>query len=197
MPNLSPSDRWLIGLDIDGTLVHDDGYLSPEVVKEVQRVKQLGLAAEISNSSAEMKTYLEELRRLSKQNDFFVRSVQTNYDKALKYQQSELFLGVVNSGLMDISAKKQEILDYYYEHELTLTPSGRLEELVNEDKILKQRRDSSHARNKTKKMIEDKKIKRIRENDLQAQKELEAKLQEEVNKKKLKIRETQKEALSL
>jgi 5-amino-6-(5-phospho-D-ribitylamino)uracil phosphatase len=42
MPNLSPSDRWLIGLDIDGTLVHDDGYLSPEVVKEVQRVKNLG-----------------------------------------------------------------------------------------------------------------------------------------------------------
>jgi Cof subfamily protein (haloacid dehalogenase superfamily) len=42
MPSLSPSDRWLIGLDIDGTLVHDDGYLSPEVVKEVQRVKDLG-----------------------------------------------------------------------------------------------------------------------------------------------------------
>jgi Cof subfamily protein (haloacid dehalogenase superfamily) len=32
----------LIGLDIDGTLVHDDGYLSPEVVQEVQRVKNLG-----------------------------------------------------------------------------------------------------------------------------------------------------------
>ena len=42
MPSLSPSDRWLIGLDIDGTLVHDDGHLSPEVVKEVQRVKNLG-----------------------------------------------------------------------------------------------------------------------------------------------------------
>ena len=42
MPSLSPNDRWLIGLDIDGTLVHDDGYLSPEVVKEVQRVKDLG-----------------------------------------------------------------------------------------------------------------------------------------------------------
>jgi Cof subfamily protein (haloacid dehalogenase superfamily) len=42
MLNLSPSNRWLIGLDIDGTLVHDDGYLSPEVVKEVQRVKNLG-----------------------------------------------------------------------------------------------------------------------------------------------------------
>lgn len=42
MPTLSPNDRWLIGLDIDGTLVHDDGYLSPEVVKEVQRVRALG-----------------------------------------------------------------------------------------------------------------------------------------------------------
>jgi len=42
MASLSPSDRWLIGLDIDGTLVHDDGYLSPEVIKEVKRVKELG-----------------------------------------------------------------------------------------------------------------------------------------------------------
>ena len=42
MASLSSSDRWLIGLDIDGTLVHDDGYLSPEVVKEVRRVKDLG-----------------------------------------------------------------------------------------------------------------------------------------------------------
>ena len=42
MPNLSPTDRWLIGLDIDGTLVHDDGFLSPEVIKEVSRVKDLG-----------------------------------------------------------------------------------------------------------------------------------------------------------
>jgi Cof subfamily protein (haloacid dehalogenase superfamily) len=42
MPIDSPKDRWLIGLDIDGTLVHDDGYLSPEVAKEVRRVKNLG-----------------------------------------------------------------------------------------------------------------------------------------------------------
>ena len=39
---IPPNERWLIGLDIDGTLVHDDGYLSPEVVKEVQRVRNLG-----------------------------------------------------------------------------------------------------------------------------------------------------------
>ena len=32
----------MIVLDIDGTLVHDDGFLSPEVIKEVSRVKDLG-----------------------------------------------------------------------------------------------------------------------------------------------------------
>lgn len=42
MNKLNPEDRWLIALDIDGTLVHDDGYLSPAVVQEVQRVRDLG-----------------------------------------------------------------------------------------------------------------------------------------------------------
>jgi Cof subfamily protein (haloacid dehalogenase superfamily) len=39
---LAAEDRWLIAIDIDGTLVHDDGYLSQAVVKEVQRVRELG-----------------------------------------------------------------------------------------------------------------------------------------------------------
>ncbi len=35
-------DKWLIGLDIDGTLVHDDGFLSPKVLEQVERVRSLG-----------------------------------------------------------------------------------------------------------------------------------------------------------
>lgn len=42
MSNLAPEERWLIALDIDGTLVHDDGYLSPKVIKEVERIRLLG-----------------------------------------------------------------------------------------------------------------------------------------------------------
>jgi Cof subfamily protein (haloacid dehalogenase superfamily) len=49
---LPQHERWLIGLDIDGTLVHDDGYLSPEVVKEVQRVKNLGHEVMIATGRA-------------------------------------------------------------------------------------------------------------------------------------------------
>ena len=41
-PIATGDDRWLIAIDIDGTLVHDDGYLSPRVVAEVERVRALG-----------------------------------------------------------------------------------------------------------------------------------------------------------
>jgi 5-amino-6-(5-phospho-D-ribitylamino)uracil phosphatase len=36
------ADRWLIALDVDGTVLHEDGTLSARVVEEVQRVQQLG-----------------------------------------------------------------------------------------------------------------------------------------------------------
>ena len=49
---LPQHERWLIGLDIDGTLVHDDGYLSPEVIKEVQRVKNRGHEVMIATGRA-------------------------------------------------------------------------------------------------------------------------------------------------
>ena len=39
---VSADQRWMICLDIDGTLVHDDGYLSPRVASEVRRVQKLG-----------------------------------------------------------------------------------------------------------------------------------------------------------
>lgn len=45
-------DRWLIGLDIDGTLVHDDGFLSSRVLEQVQRVRSLGHEVVIATGRA-------------------------------------------------------------------------------------------------------------------------------------------------
>jgi Cof subfamily protein (haloacid dehalogenase superfamily) len=39
---LADKDRWLIAIDIDGTLVHDNGFLSHRVVSEVARIRSLG-----------------------------------------------------------------------------------------------------------------------------------------------------------
>ena len=42
MSQVEPQQRWLIALDVDGTLVHDDGFLSERVAAEVKRVRALG-----------------------------------------------------------------------------------------------------------------------------------------------------------
>jgi Cof subfamily protein (haloacid dehalogenase superfamily) len=36
------ANRWLVALDVDGTVLHEDGTLSDTVVEQVQRVQQLG-----------------------------------------------------------------------------------------------------------------------------------------------------------
>lgn len=39
---VASEDRWLIGLDIDGTVLTEDGELDPRVASEIQRVRDLG-----------------------------------------------------------------------------------------------------------------------------------------------------------
>jgi hypothetical protein len=166
-----------------------------EYVQEVQSVEKEGFKIESSKESEAKKSYLISLRKLSKQNDFFIRSAQKNYENSLVNQDSALFLGVVNSGLIDTLENKQEILSYYYEHQNEINTSGIIELLLQEDRQSKKQRDVKLVKKKTKEMKESEKIKRIRENDIQAQKKLEAKLQEELNKKKLEIRNNQSEEL--
>jgi Cof subfamily protein (haloacid dehalogenase superfamily) len=61
---LRPEERWLIGIDIDGTLVHDDGHLAPLVASEVQRVRDLGHEVVISTGRAAANAYpvIKDLR---------------------------------------------------------------------------------------------------------------------------------------
>jgi 5-amino-6-(5-phospho-D-ribitylamino)uracil phosphatase len=54
---IAHEDRWLIGLDIDGTLVHDDGFLSPRVASQVQRVRSLGHEVVIATGRAASNAY--------------------------------------------------------------------------------------------------------------------------------------------
>ena len=94
MPSLSPSDRWLIGLDIDGTLVHDDGYLSPEVIKEVQRVKELGHEVIIATGRAAANA-VPVVRDLGFEQGFVVSSngavtVQLDTDHPKGFQMTDI-----------------------------------------------------------------------------------------------------------
>jgi Cof subfamily protein (haloacid dehalogenase superfamily) len=84
----------LIGLDIDGTLVHDDGYLSPEVVKEVQRVKELGHEVIIATGRAAANA-VPVVRDLGFEQGFVVSSngavtVQLDVDHPKGFQMTDI-----------------------------------------------------------------------------------------------------------
>ncbi len=165
-------------------------------VSEVKAAKIEGIKLEMGEPSISKKDYLNRLRKLSKTNDYFVRGIRSNFKNSMNTNNYKLFSVVINSGLMDTEKHKNEIIDYYYKHQDQIDPKGVIEEFLNKDAKLKALKEAQRRKYKTKKMLEEEKIKRIRAEDKEAQKALELKLQKELENKKLKIREEQKKELA-
>jgi hypothetical protein len=165
-------------------------------VEEVNATKNEGFKLELGKANISKKEYLVELRKLSKLNDYFLRSVKTNYKNSMDSNNYNLFSEIINSGLIDTKKNIHEIVDYYYKHKEDINSTGIIEKLLNDDAKLKALKEAERRRHKTKKMLEEEKIKRIRAEDKEAQRALELKLQKELENKKLKIREEQKKELA-
>jgi len=165
-------------------------------LKNVTDTKNEGFQLELGKAKISKRDYLKKLRKLSQTNDYFLRSINNNYKESMSHNDYELFSQMINSGLIDTSAHKKEIIDYYYEHEEDINASGVIENFLEEDAKLKALKEAQKKRYKTKKELEAEKIKRIRENDKRKQAALEKRLQEDVNHKKLEIREEQKKELA-
>lgn len=91
---MTSANRWLIALDIDGTLVHDDGFLSPKVVEQVQRVRALGHEVVVSTGRS-AGTALPVISDLGISDGFAVASngavtVQVDPNHHLGYQVSDV-----------------------------------------------------------------------------------------------------------
>lgn len=165
-------------------------------VQEVSKIKKMGFAIDSLSQSKLKKEYLTNLRKLSKQNDFFIRTVQLNYNNAFEDENSLLFSDMINSGLLDTQKNKKEIIGYYLRHSDEINASGLIQSYLDNDAQLNAKKDKILAKQKTKKIREKEKIQRIRANDIKAQRTLEVKLQKELNQKKLEIQENQKKELT-
>jgi len=165
-------------------------------VKAVQTAKIAGTDLDLGKNSSNKKEYLNSLRALSKKNDFFLRSVRSSYNSSIKTEDSVLFSAIINSGLIDTDEHKQEIIDYYFAHIEDINSSGVIQIFLDQDSKLKALKEAQSRRYKSRKTREEEKIKRIRENDRIAQEKLEKKLQKDLEKQKLEIRENQEKELS-
>ena len=164
--------------------------------QEVAKAKKIGFAIENGDSSVSAKTYLQKLRKLAKEHDFFLREVDASFHEAIKTQNSKLFHAIINSGLLDTDRYKKEIIEYYFKHSNELSTEGLIQQYLDEDARLRAKREAQRKHRKTKKQIEQERIMRLRKKDKAEQERLEKELQEKLLKKKQQIRKYQEEELS-
>lgn len=165
-------------------------------VREVYKTKDVGYAIEAGDKTKDKKAYLQSIRNLSKTNDFFHRTTVNYYESSITNQDNELFFKTVNSGLMDTTKHKSEILEYYFAHSTDMNATGVIQKFLDEDEMLKQKQDVSKKTELSTKQIQEAKIKRIREKDKEKQESIQKTLEEELIIKKSEIRKEQVEELS-
>ena len=166
-------------------------------IEDVHNIKKDGFAIESGDKSLDKDEYLNKLRELSKINDSFVRDVKTSFKESITSENNELFLATVNSGLIDTNFCKQDILEYYLNHSDDINASAVIQELLDEEAVVKKRITESRQKSRnTIEKIQADKIKRIRQRDKFRQEAIKKSLEEEVIKKKKEILENQKKELS-
>ena len=149
-------------------------------VKEVELAKKEGFEIEASKAKISKKDYLIKLRHLAKINDNYLRGIRDNYKASMNNNNYNLFSEIINCGLIDTNKNKNEIIDYYYKHQEDINASGVIEDFLNDDAKLKALKESQKIKYKTKKILEEEKIKRIRDKEKTTQENLEVKLQNEL-----------------
>lgn len=161
---------------------------------DVQKAKKFGFELEAGyESESDLKLdYLQYIRKLKKENDFFVRSVYSSLRSAIDSENNTLFISIVNSGLIDTRKNKNKIMNYYNKHKNEIKTDGVIQGFIDEDYIKKHNKKDWA---KIRKQLELKNIKRIRANDKLKQEALEKRLSEEVRLKKEAIRAEQEREL--
>ncbi len=172
--------------------------LKPKIKKylhDVSKTKEYGFALDASKEKVTKKEYLNKLRELSTTNDFFIRSAKSTYKNALEQNDSELFSQILDTGLIDIKDNLKEIKTFYLLHSDEINASEYVKSYLDSDEKLQEELLKAKKAQLTHEQIEAMNIKRIRENDKAKREALQKALDEEVIRKKIKIREEQKKEL--
>lgn len=161
-------------------------------LKDVEQTKKYGYDVQNQKNGADKIKYLSKLRELSKTNDFFARSVKSNFLASIENENNILFVEMIENNMLDTQKYKSDILEYYFAHSDDINATESIQKFLDEDKSKAKR--AVYRKSKSKRQEE--KIKRIRENDRIKQERIKKYLEEEVAKKKREIKEEQMKKLN-
>lgn len=168
-----------------------------DYLSDIIATKEMGFSLEMREPGVSRKDYLDTLRALSKKNDEFLRTIESTYRTSIKNEENEIFLQIVNNALINTESNKHEIISYYLEHSEDINSSGVIEKLIKNNDRIRADKEAQKKRYKTKKMLQQERIKRIRLDDKVAKEKLENRLENDLEKKRHEIRDNQKKELGV
>jgi hypothetical protein len=177
-------------INICGFNIHEKKI--KEYIFDLKSLKGIGFMIDNGDFEVTKKEYLQNLRKLSKTNDFFVVLAKKTFHKSIKEHDSNTFLDIIKTGLIDTDRNKDLIKEYYYEHKADIDIEGTViegfvkDDLKNKKKVYK---------GPSKEDIQRAKIERIRAKDKKKQESIQKSIEEELSRKKQQIRQDQKKEL--
>jgi hypothetical protein len=160
-------------------------------VRDVKNVKAFGLQAEKAQDPKDIKLYLFKLRNLGKRWDIFHKKANLYFEDSMQNKDNEVFLKIVETGLIDTKIYKDTIMSYYHENCEGMKVGKIIQGYLDEEEKIRLKMAKKHKKRLTKEQIQKAKIKRIRRNDRLKREALERKLEEQLQKEKARIREEQ------
>ena len=165
-----------------------------DYIFNVRALKGIGFNIDRGDLSVTKEEYLDNLRMLSKTNDYFLAKIKRLFFESVEQNNSELFLYTVKSDLLDTHRYKNDIKKYYYSHKDEIDIKGSIiEKFVKEDE--KKKKPKPVYKGPTKEELQRAKIEEIRAKDKARQEAIAKSLEEELKKKKKMIREEQEKEL--
>lgn len=167
-----------------------------EYTLQCEELKEKGFSIESGDTKYDKLTYLNELRRLSKLNDEFIRLANSKFRESMENNDTQTFKELVDLKIVNKPSQKEKLREFISTHEAELQDTQYYATYIDDlekDKIeqarLKKMREAQAKKNKYSN------IERIRNSDKKRQESLQKELQQMVNEKKKEIYKQQKEGL--
>ncbi|MBU0631932.1 hypothetical protein KKA17_04745 [bacterium] len=167
-----------------------------DYVMQCEALKEKGFSIESGETKYDKSEYLNSLRKLSKQNDQFVRLANSKFRNSIQSDDIQTFKALVDMNIINKSIIKSKVNNFILNHEFELQDS--IYYTLYKADLEKERLEQAHLkkiREANKKKEKLSKIERIREKDKNRQESLKKELEKMVEDKKKQIYKEQKEEL--
>ena len=163
-----------------------------DYIDKTEQVKQIGFLIDSGDGNYSNREYLKDLRELSKENDKFVRLVNSKFIDAIDNNDTSTFVQLIDLDIVQKEKSIEKVKSFIRAHEGDVNSTEYY--LQYKDALQTEKIEQNKAQ-KTSNNEKMSQIERIREKDKKRQKALQEELEKMMKDKKKQIYKQQKDAL--